>query len=244
MTSQQHEAGNVLFLVLIAVVLFAALSFAVTMSSRSGSSDLDAEMSQIGTSRLSQNSLDLERAVIRLRISMQIADETISFDNPILTGYDNPACTIDACKVFRPDGGQAPYVAPDKNWLDPARAAEPYFGQWIFTGSTCIPGIGGGHNNCDSDPKNYELVAYMPWLTRATCIHINRKLHVGTPGAEPPQAIGSAWAASPEFTGTYGSGAALLDGGNVLFSQMEGCFQGNGTPPAGSYHYFRVLLPR
>jgi len=245
MRKNRSEAGNILFLILIAVALFAALCFAVTMSSRSGSSDKESEMSQIATARLSQHSVDLERAVMRLRISEDLDESSISFENALLTGYINPACTADNCRIFRPDGGQASYVAPDSKWLDPARSGEAYFGEWLFTGSACIPGVGGGNDsNCNADQKNYELIAIIPWLTRTTCIHINKRLNVGVPDAEPPQIIGSAWSGTPEFTGSYGSGETLMDAGNVMFHKMEGCFQGNGTPPSGSYHYFRVLLPR
>jgi hypothetical protein len=244
MNNRSSQSGNVIFLILIAVVLFAALSFAVTMGGRAGSRDAGTETTQIKAARLSQDSVGLERAIIRLRITMKTADDAISFENQTLGGYINPACSVDDCKVFRPDGGQSLYTLPDPDWLDQTQSAQPDFGQWIFTGSTCVPGVGGGHTDCDTNPNNYELVAYVPWLSRATCIQVNRKLGIGIADADPPQVTGDAWSASPEFTGTYGSGYALLDAGGILFGKMEGCFQGNGTPPAGSYHYYRVLFPR
>jgi len=46
------ESGNVLFLILIAVVLFAALSYAVTSSTNSSGGNVDEEALQLEASRL------------------------------------------------------------------------------------------------------------------------------------------------------------------------------------------------
>src|ERR1039458_1324840 len=61
------ESGNVLFLILIAVALFAALSYAVTQSSRSGSTESTGEKSLISSSTLTQYPAGVRTDIIRMR---------------------------------------------------------------------------------------------------------------------------------------------------------------------------------
>jgi hypothetical protein len=246
MVKNAHEAGNVLFLILVAVVLFAALSFAMTMSGRGQSSDsVTKENRSIAMSQLLQSSVDLERAMTRLRIAKTITLNRISFETPALAGYVNPACTVSECQIFHPDGGGVSYPPPSKTWLDPANAAQATFGHWIFTGTTCVPGIGlGSDANCNTNPDHFEIIAYVPWITKIMCADINTTLDVPLTNGAPPQISGSAWSAPPEYTGVFNAGEALIDAGNTLFGVSEGCFEGNGTPPAGTYHYFRVIAAR
>lgn len=247
MKQGNSQSGNVLFLILIAVVLFGALIFAVTMSSRGqGGEEVNREHARLAASQLAQHSIDLERAVVKLRVGSGIADHAISFETIALPGYANPDCTNETCKIFAPSGGQASYIRPKREWLNQANAAQAHFGEWLFTGTTCIPGIGLGNDaNCNADNNNLEIIAIVPWVTRSLCIEIDNRLGIPLDNGGPPKAAGSAWAAAnPEFTGTFGGGETLIDAGNVLFGQAEGCFEGGGTPPAGSYHYYSVLYPR
>ena len=72
-TSQRKsESGNVLFLILIAVALFAALSYAVTQSSRSGSSDASSEKSLVSSSVLTEYPAGVRTAIMRMIVSSSI----------------------------------------------------------------------------------------------------------------------------------------------------------------------------
>ena len=241
------ESGNVLFLILIAVVLFAALSFAITMSNRSGS-DVNTDMVRVAASQIIQSGIDIEAGVLRLRVSQAVSDADISFENPMLEDYENPGCTRDQCRVFSPTGGQISYNKPHPEWLNRKFSTEPSFGEWLYTGTSCIPGQGTGNDaGCAGHPEQLELLAVLPYLTREICIELNKKLGVPLqPDGSPPQIAGSAWAGggAAKFIGSYGNGEAVIDPGNILFGQPEGCFESNGTPPAGSYHFFRVVVAR
>ncbi|HEY8190982.1 MAG TPA: hypothetical protein VIG74_01055, partial [Alphaproteobacteria bacterium] len=64
-TGRKGERGNVLFLILIAVALFAALSYAVTQSSRSGGGDANSETNLINSATLTQYPAGLRTSIIR-----------------------------------------------------------------------------------------------------------------------------------------------------------------------------------
>lgn len=67
MRSRHSETGNVLFIILIAVALFAALSFAVSQSSRSGNADISKEQMAIGVAALNQYVTAIRTQVMLLR---------------------------------------------------------------------------------------------------------------------------------------------------------------------------------
>jgi hypothetical protein len=241
-----NESGNILFLILIAVVLFAALMFAVTMSERGGE-DVNQDNVRVAAAQIIQSGVDLETAILRMRVSKGMNESEISFESPALSAaYVHPGCAADHCRVFMPDGGQISYPRPNPEWLNRAFIGQPHFGQWLYTGTACIPGIGHGADAaCNADPRHLELMAILPWLTRDMCVEINKKLSVPLDNGDPPKLIGSGWASGgEEFTGSFGGGETIIDAGNLLFTRPEGCFEGNGNPPAGSYHYYRAILPR
>lgn len=100
------EAGNVLFMILIAVALFAALAYTVTGSTRSSGGDASKEQTTLDASRIVQHANEIENSVQRIKISNGCADEQISFENVLDGGYTNPNSPINySCHVFRPEGG-------------------------------------------------------------------------------------------------------------------------------------------
>jgi hypothetical protein len=246
MNRSEDQSGNVLFLILIAVVLFAAVAYAISANERQTGENLGRETARIAASQIIQHGVALEGAVMRMRVGENMGDTDISFETPFMSGYANPSCTQDECRVFAPSGGQVAYAPPNPDWLNTSFSAQKHFGSWLITGTTCIPGVGKGSDaTCGASPEDLEIVAFLPWLTRDICLELDRRLGISLDNGNPPKATGSAWAAAgEEFTGTYGSGQTLIDATNFLFFKPEGCFEGNGTPPAGSFHYYRVLFPR
>lgn len=126
----QNSKGNVLFLILIAVALFAALSFAVVNSTRTG----DDGGVQKTTDRLkAQQFIDfgdnVRLAVQRLRIN-GVSTANLDFGRNA-TGSN---------AVFHPDGGGAVWIEPPLNAQGPSG---PYV--WNFelpSGGWDVDGVG------------------------------------------------------------------------------------------------------
>jgi hypothetical protein len=88
---RNKQAGNVLFLILMAVALFAALSYAVTQSTRGGG-NADKEIQAVDVSILLQQGAAIESGILRTKI-MRRVDQV----------YLNKAALNDAGTVYNPD---------------------------------------------------------------------------------------------------------------------------------------------
>lgn len=178
-SSYQRERGNILFLILLAVVLFAALSYAVTQSMRGGGKDATDESLQSQASAILQYLKQIDSGVQRLHLSGGVAYETMSF------GYDsrtfggttitdlghNSVCTTDACRVFRPAGGGVVVrnfkeyslknpIGWDNAWYD---------GGFVFFGLMQWPGAG---------TSKSDIVITMPLIPTALCNKINATVRI------------------------------------------------------------------
>ncbi len=85
MTHSFDERGNVLFLILIAVALFAALSFAVSQSTRTTPS-ANKEQAALVAARFAQLGSQMEAAITKMRVMNGCRDNQISFENPAWSG--------------------------------------------------------------------------------------------------------------------------------------------------------------
>ncbi|OIN86040.1 MAG: hypothetical protein AUJ12_07240 [Alphaproteobacteria bacterium CG1_02_46_17] len=84
-----HEKGNVLFLILIAVELFAALSYAVTQSSRSSGGDVSRENARLIASNFMSLFSQIDSAVTRLQISSGCADDEMGLAPAVISKTGN-----------------------------------------------------------------------------------------------------------------------------------------------------------
>lgn len=111
--NRETERGNVLFLILIAVALFAALSYAVTQSTRSGSGDASGETNLINSAQLAQYPAGVRTSVVRMVIGGISVDQLV-FDGPTNFGVISDL----RYAVFHPQGG-GPYsnAHPRNCWI-------------------------------------------------------------------------------------------------------------------------------
>jgi hypothetical protein len=221
------QSGNILFLILIAVVLFAALSFALSNSTRGGEKSGN-EKNTIGASEMTQYASAVENAVMMLKVSKACEPESISFEPPPFDGNDddyvNPSSPADfSCHVFHPDGGRISVLQPPKGVND----GRP----WAYIDRTIMK-IGADQTSCGAACN--DLVIVLGGLNEATCKTINKKI---TGSDEiPVQLVGgnyekSAFKGEFETSDTIGTGAAGLP---------SLCIQDD----FGVYYFYHVLVPR
>jgi len=227
------QSGNVLFLILIAVALFAALSYAVTSSTRTSGGTASNETNLISSAQITQFPATVSTAVIRMVISGVSVDE-IRFNRPEDDEFDDLDSTD--VGVFHPNGGGASYIAAPEDVMDDG---DP--GDWTFNAEMEVPDIG------LSDEGGNDIIAYLVGLRKSICMKINEEYGIG---ATIPKLDGGHAA---EFeTRMYDDGSNdyeipeddvpdIDDGGGSFDGQPFGCFQDGG---GGDYVYYHVVLER
>lgn len=231
-----HQAGNVLWYILLAVALFGALSFAIAQSMRGGGSTMDQERVRLAAAEIVDYGSVLAHASSQLRLR-GVKAEALSFENAVVAGYANPGCTDDACRIFALSGGGVSYKAPPASWLDSAQSAQAGYGTWVFSGLNEISGVG----TDGAAAANKELIAFLPYVSADLCVELNRKTDVDNPGGVPPQEADTIASYATLFTGTYSHGDVV---DLPQSGKTAGCFEGGGTPAAATYHYYQVLVAR
>ena len=109
--------GNILFLILLAVVLFAALSIAVTSALRSGGKDSTTENADSAAASINNFLVDMSLFVQRAQLVDKVGDADFTFQvhssagstSNYLLGNDNANtwnnnsnCSSSVCRVFKP----------------------------------------------------------------------------------------------------------------------------------------------
>jgi hypothetical protein len=119
---KKSQNGNVIFIILIAVALFAALGFAITASTRaSGNGNINKDKGDLTASRILNFTVSVQGAVTRLMTMSGEPITSLKFNNdlsttfdgtPILSAMGTPADP--SLYVFHPQGGGAiPQVFED-----------------------------------------------------------------------------------------------------------------------------------
>ena len=224
-------SGNVLFLILIAVALFAALSYAVTSSSRTGNQGGSAERAKLKASQLIQYTSSVAQAVTRMRVMNRCAETEISFENPVVTGYVNAnAPSNKECDVYEPDGGALSWRKGDDFRTNDFIVAPATFWStdfWIFGGQS-IQGLGTSAS---------DLVMYLR-LNADDCLAVNQLKNINSIPKDAD--IGA-----NTFNGTYITPVAVLVDeaqGSDLTGHHYGCF--DEVSIADTYFYYHVLIAR
>lgn len=232
--NRSSEHGSILVVILVAVILFGALSYTIANMMRTGNADkIGEEKASLYADEILNYAQQLRRAIQNMRISNGCEDEDISFENSVVAGYTNGTNTD--CQAFHADGGGLTYIAPSAQLLASLGSTPVFYGEHYFTG---------GVNAEDIGTTAHDLIYYLPYISRIICIQLNEKVGIDNPGGEPPVEGSHGWTTSNlKFTGDYAAGGVQLQRNGT----MNGCFEGNGagtTPPEDTYHFYQILIPR
>lgn len=246
-TRRLSEAGNVLFLILIAVVLFAALSYAVTQSSRSGGGGADGEANLVNSAQITQYPASVRTAIVRMIIS-GVDVSQLNFDPP--SEFDQSTATdcesVPAPCVFHPNGGGATHVTAPA-----AVTASGSQGDWFFTSEYRIDNIG-----TNTAVTGNDIIAMLPGIGAAICQRLNTELGIsGTDGDSDgvPQSSAGGTVQVPTATNNMDSngtlGIASTPAANeilasAMLGQPFGCFDSDDGSNTSSLVYFHVLVER
>lgn len=170
-------SGNVLFLILIAVALFAALSYAVTQSSKGGGGNISRDKAKLIASEIVQYATQMEQTISRMKLINKCADTQISFENSVVAGYINANAPADKrCHVFDANGGGLSYEDLPENWGDTGYSAQTHYGHPFFTSDLCIPTQGSARNPCWNSGLTTDkpIALVVPYIQEEICAAINK----------------------------------------------------------------------
>lgn len=229
----RHQNGNALFLILIAVALFAALSYAVTQSGR-GSGTIDKESAALDAAALTNYSAQLQAAYLRMRTINGCTAQKISFeaapytDSNIYTEYPNSFAPSDkSCHFFHPNGGG---VTP--------RTATQLKGSagMTYTAASSISGV-----------NTAQFIMGLGGISYAECKAINKALNYNAPTFEPNQV--PYYSSASHFTGSFGNEGGIVS----VNGASAGCILSDGSGTSASniigsgtnvYWYFFAIGPQ
>lgn len=253
---RMRERGNVLFLILIAVALFAALSYAVTSSSRTSSGTTDGESNLINSAQITQYPASVRTAVVRMLINGVTADQ-LEFNNQAtfanLTDTNPGAAITYGFGVFHPDGGGASFVTAPPEVMENQQP-----GVWLFTSNYQVQNIG---TTVASTNSANEVLAFLPGVQIAACRRLNQELAItggtdgdgnGVPSAgiaigDIPVASMNQMQGAPGAPGIGAGAPAARTIGGPFAGQAYGCFDANDATAgtgANEMVYYHVLLDR
>lgn len=239
MTRPNHSAirGNALFLILIAVALFAALAYAVTVSDRDKGS-ISKEKMILSTARMTQF-----MAIVHAKIELMTAgglplnqlkvnnDLTVSTGGALLTpAMGTPADP--APYLFHPQGGGVtPIVFTDiTKPCTACGSSDTAVGNFVFLWANFV-GVG-----TSSIATGADLSLGVPGLTNDACIEINKRFNPAMGTTIPVYDFMTA-----RFTAAPDQPSLGLSSGTGLNGAQDFCFRESYTGARNFYvHILRV----
>jgi hypothetical protein len=177
--SRRASAGNALFLVLIAVALFAMLAYAITQGGRGGG-DTKKEQTTIAIAQVEDFAAQIQTALTRLNINANIPEWAIDYSDTYSYDAANTYCATTACKLFASGGGD---VASGFQLPAAYQGAVAALGGKFMFRNSAVQGVG--------QDLQRDLYLAFPNASQAFCIAWNNHTGVPNPGGVPPAQVPS-----------------------------------------------------
>ena len=223
---QKYQGGNALFLILIAVVLFAALTYAITQSNRGSGNSSAREGNAVGASSVTQFPAAVRTGVTRILMrGFSVAE--LRYSRPT----DGASyTTTPQQQVFHPDGGGVTFTPPDDQAVTSSTAAT-----WVINSNAGTSANGVGSATADH-------IMFLTDVKGGVCQQIMNQLYgqgAAIPAVTQTRAaiIGTYAAAS----GTANTNAIALTAANGqgVTGRAFGCFT-TAAPVVNVYYHVLV----
>lgn len=213
----RKERGNILFLILLAVVLFAALAYAVTSSMRGGGKDASSETVQAGAAAISQYVALLRNEIQRLMLMNDCKFENLDWRSNAYFRYNGSVIHSQSaalvpkagCAIFTAYGGPVTPLTFEK-YVEPE--AEAYLsGLGGSTWKAGHPDFRWINRKNEGSPAN-DIGLIMDGISKPICSYLLNPQN-------PPALMGDSF-----DYGTYARNAdpgAFTDAGSVVDSAIN-----------------------
>ncbi len=227
--TRPHQRGNVFFLILLGIAMFAMVSMAIMQSTRGGK-DITREKSRLLAETIMRYGREAKDATTRI-YQKGVSEADIRFAHPKMAADYGAITDNPTNQMFADEGGGLPYTIPP---ADAVAAAT----NWEIYGTSAIPQVGSALA---------DLVLVLPNVKPSICQQINALNGYAEEDAIPTdsnvdgQCIASA-NASDRFTGTFATGGAIHAPGTTGFLTVpayQACVNCGGV-----YTYYNVLMER
>jgi hypothetical protein len=241
---KNSTSGNIFFIILIAILLFAALGYAVTQSMRSSGGDVNKEMVELQASQILQFTTAIKGAIARMILN-GVPLSGLCFDSAGFlsvdatwggTWYNHAGCAAPANRVFESTGGGVAWVGLPKELK-----ADPYpDNTWWITGNGAVQHIQTTAGDLifffSMDRTNAYAINF--------CSAVNKKLGIVYDLNNSDPVNINDWRSGYRgiFNDTAGSSAIVGDAQPIFAGKETGCFrEGHG---GGLLIFYSVLYGR
>ncbi len=232
---RQNERGNVMAYIFFAVILLAALSFAVSRSSRSGGNAISEERARLLASEIIEYSNIVSSGISQMRLR-GVDESELCFDDPSWPAatYNHAGCADDFNKLFHLTGAGLSYTTPRNEFMASSPAPDNL---WHFYGNNEISNIG---TTCGA-AACADLIFVVDELDQTLCIKINDLLGITNPLGVPPT---DSNLGETLYIGAFAADNVIGDeaGGVNIEGKISACFEKTGLP--AEYVFYKVLIAR